>query len=84
MERTEILSLLVRGEYPPQVFGPGRAAFAHKLFAIVAGIEPTPQDKLEAAFGYSNGHKVKAYRTGYNALREQYYGEGYWSRLPSM
>lgn len=82
MERTEILSFLTRGEFPPQVFGAERAEFAHRLYAVVAGIQPTRADVLNAALGYSSGNLVRAYRTGRNALVEQYYGESYWTKLP--
>ncbi len=66
------IKALGRGEYVPAVYGADRPIMRDSLIAVLRGIQPTEADRIEAAFGYGNPHRIAAYDAGVKYLAEAY------------
>lgn len=72
-ERIEILNGLAEGQAPDPVFGPQRPQAAHTLYSWLAGIAPTREERLTAAYGSGPERRVRAYDFGREFFKHAYY-----------
>lgn len=64
---------IANGEHVPATFGPDRPIMRDSLVAVLRGIEPSADDRLEAALvGGRIANRVRAYDRGISYLREAY------------
>lgn len=74
--RRAVLSGFADGVCPEQVFGPDRPAAATELASWLAGIAPSADDVLRAAYGCGPERRIRAYRTGRAFLARAYHEYG--------
>ena len=66
------LKTLGRGGYVEPVFGPDRPIMRDSLIAVLRGIKPTEEERIESAFGYGSPRRIAAYDAGIKYLAEAY------------
>lgn len=60
------------GEHVPAALGADRPLMRDSLIAVLRGIKPTEDERLQAALGFGNPRRVRAYDRGVVYLREAY------------
>lgn len=68
----DIIKAVGNGEYVPSTLGADRPIMRDSLIAVLKGIKPTEDERLEAALGFGNPRRVRAYDRGIVYLREAY------------